>query len=609
MLSPSQQMAVSHTTGPCLTLAGPGSGKTTVLTQRVSHLITTEKVTPEQILVITFTKAAAMEMQERFEQQMGHACPVAFGTFHSIFYQMLRQEHRFASYRLMDAKSQRQIIKEAAYQCRIPIEDDDTQNLLEREISFIKNTMADPAAFSSDLLTSQQMGQFFAHYEARKEAYRLLDFDDLLLRTFHMFSQEPELLRKWQARFRFLLIDEVQDMNSIQFSVVRMLAQPENNLFVVGDDDQSIYGFRGSDPSLMLQFDRYYPNARQIRLEENYRSAAQIVCHANCLIAHNARRFQKNVQICNPQEGAVLCLSCEDESKEARQVAQLLLAKHREGIEWEQMAVLFRNHVQSRLLVEELQQKQVPFYCKGGKKNPYRHFVMEDVMAYLRLSSNVLHRRDLFRIMNRPNRYLQRASIQREWTTFAAWKRYYEKQPWMVERLEQLERDVDFLQTLPGVAALTYIRKKMGYDSFLREYATNEQQYLQWQKTWELLMELARGCVSPRQLLERWEQKRDEIDKLYASQTDDKQGVGLYTLHGCKGLEFELVVILDCNEGILPSKKVVSADALEEERRLFYVGMTRAKRKLYLCDVRYSDGQQLRPSRFLTEMQRASDDS
>ena len=142
-------------------------------------------------------------------------------------------------------------------------------------------------------------------------------------------------------------------MNTIQFSVVRMLAQPENNLFVVGDDDQSIYGFRGSDPSLMLQFDRYYPNARQIRLEENYRSASQIVCHANCLIAHNARRFQKNVQICNPQEGAVLCLSCEDESKEARQVAQLLLAKHREGIEWEQMAVLFRNHVQSRLLVAE----------------------------------------------------------------------------------------------------------------------------------------------------------------------------------------------------------------------------------------------------------------
>lgn len=604
MLSPSQQEAVCHGMGPCLTLAGPGSGKTYVLIRRIQYLITNYHVLPENILVITFTKAAAHEMKERFDGLMEQECPVVFGTFHSVFYGMLRQDSFFRNYRLMDQKTKRQILKETAYACKLSTAEEEMEHM-EQEISFIKNTMCDPSQYESAYFSQQTIQQIYAHYEARKDAYELFDFDDLLVKTKDRMQKNPAFLEKWQKRFSYILVDEVQDMNPLQFDMIRLLALPENNLFMVGDDDQSIYGFRGANPELMFSFSSYYPEIKQIQLQENYRCEQKILEASQHLISHNEKRFFKEINGIKAEEGVLECVEVEDEKQEMAHVIALLKTRQQEENTWENCAVLYRNHRQITLLLSVLAEQNIPFYVKDHMQNSYMHFVMQDIVSYLRLCSPMLHRRDLFRVMNRPNRYLQRASVTKEWITFSTWKSYYEKQPQMQQKIEVLERDLSFLKTLSGKAAVTFICKRLGYEDYLLKEAKNKEQYDEWKEIVELFKDAVKDIGTIGQMLLCWEEKRDFVERINREKVKDKAGkVGLYTLHGSKGLEFETVIILDCNETILPTKKAITAAAVEEERRLFYVGMTRAKKRLYLLYVQAYEDKKMHPSRFLEEMQK-----
>ena len=323
MLSPSQEEAVCHGSGPCLTLAGPGSGKTYVLTRRIQHLITKGGVPPEQILVITFTKAAALEMKERFIGLMGQEYPVVFGTFHSVFYGMLRREPGFRTYRLLDHKSKQAILKETAYVVKMSCAEDDLMHM-EQEISYIKNTMVALAEYASPYFPNEKIIKLYEHYEARKEVYHLLDYDDLLVKTRELLYKDPSFLSKWQKRFSYLLLDEVQDMNALQFEIIRLLALPDNNLFAVGDDDQSIYGFRGARPDLMFSFENYYPGVKILQLRDNYRCKARILQASLALISHNEIRFTKEILGQKEGKGNLEVVSLADKKAETAYLVQIL---------------------------------------------------------------------------------------------------------------------------------------------------------------------------------------------------------------------------------------------------------------------------------------------
>ena len=299
------------------------------------------------------------------------------------------------------------------------------------------------------------------------------------------------------------------------------------------------------------------------------------------------------------------CIASEDEKQEMTQVISILRTRQQEENTWENCAILYRNHRQITSLLSVLAEQNIPFYVKDHMQNPYMHFVMQDIVSYLRLCSPMLHRRDLFRVMNRPNRYLQRASVTKEWITFSAWKSYYKNQPQMQQKMEALQRDLNFLKTLSGKAAVTFIYKRLGYEAYLLKEAKNEEQYEEWKEIKDLFLEAVQDTTSIGQMLLQWEEKRDFVEWINQEKVKDKAGkVGLYTLHGSKGLEFDTVIILDCNESILPTKKATTSATVEEERRLFYVGMTRAKKRLYLLYVQAYEDKKMHPSRFLEEMQK-----
>lgn len=600
MLHPKQQEAVCHVTGPCLCLAGPGSGKTTVLTRRIAHLILVEGVEPERILVLTYSKAAAMEMRERFETLAGTALPVVFGTFHSVFLGILRKEYGPDAFRLMNRKEKLRLLAETVQASGLEDSEEKTLLQLEREWSYRTNTMTKWDEDTDLIFSRETMERLYRDYEARKQACGLWDFDDLLTKTRELFANHPAALQRWQRRFSFLLIDETQDINALQFEIVRLLALPENNLFLVGDDDQSIYGFRGATPEVLLRFESLYPEGKKIVLGENYRCAVPIVEASRRLIGHNQERFPKKLSA-KKAEGWICEREMADEEEEEKGVADLLETWGNE-IGYDGLAVLYRNHRQALGLAELCRKRGIPLHIRDMSGNPYTHWVILDVIAYLRLATGCLQRRELLRVMNRPDRGISRASVEKEQIAFPSWRTFYENQPKVAEAIEKLERDLRFLSGLSGKAALLYIRRQIGYERYVRQEAQDQEG---WQQAFTLLELLAEDAVNSRQFLEVWEEAAAfwEAQNEKRNCAEREKGVAFLTLHGSKGLEFERVVILDCNEGVLPSDKAVTQAQVEEERRLFYVGLTRAKEGLCLCHCRYRRGEKKSPSRFLKEMQ------
>ncbi len=603
MLSPSQLQAVTHKDGPCLTLAGPGSGKTTVLTKRIVHLITEEHIPPEQILVITFTKAAAVEMKERFETIMESSAPVCFGTFHSVFYRMMRTDKAFASMKLLNGKDKLRILKEVAFACDVELEQEDSLAVLEREISYVKNTRVDLEEYQKTSAFEEHFPKLFKHYQQRKMSYQYVDFDDMLSEMLRLLQENPAFAKRWQEHFVYIFIDEVQDMNQLQFDAIRILAQPQNNLFVVGDDDQSIYGFRGADPGLMLDFPNVYPECKQILLGDNYRSQPEIVRAACRLIENNKSRFNKDIVALTAWLGQIKFVNLGNDLEEAQGVCEILKAEHEAGVSYEEMAILFRNHVLAQNVLERMRQENIPLYVKENIPNIYQHEVILDLIAYLRLTEEPLNRADLFRIMNRPNRFLARSSVYKERLTFEEWKGFYEKQPWLKERIEALEKEIAFVKRLSATGAVSYIRKKLGYDEFLKERVKNEEELAAFIEAADVLTQMATEVKGIRSLLKKWEEANIFMEKLVENTAKkERKGVGLFTMHGSKGLEFDDVIIIDCNEQVVPSSRAQKPEQIEEERRLFYVAMTRARNKLFLSSIQGQNGQAMSPSRFLKEI-------
>lgn len=612
-LNRGQDEAIKHGNGPCMVLAPPGSGKTLIVTERTRYLIEESGVRPDQILVITFTRYAAREMKERFERlTAGKNYPVTFGTFHSIFYGILKCAYGIGANNLMSEKESSVLLQEVLDQTNIEstpeVEDEEelVRELL-REVGMVKNGLYHLKDFHSKYLTQDEFAEVFRSYEHQKKELKKFDFDDMLVQCYALFRKKPEILQGWQKRFQYILIDEFQDINRVQYEVIRMLAAPRYNLFVVGDDDQSIYGFRGAKPELMLYMKQEFPSLRTISLTVNYRSTEFITGAAARVILHNDTRFYKRVQSFRGRGQNVHVQEVLDEQEEAQYVTEEIQKKLDQGIKPGEIAVLFRAAVQARMISEILSEHRIPFEMRDYVTNFYRHFIVKDMMAYLQLAAGKRDRSLFLTICNRPLRYLARNSMENRQVNFEDLRKFYCDKDWMLDIIDQFDVDVRMMKNMAPYAAIQYIRKKIGYDDFLKEYAEKHQ--ISWKQLMDVMAELEERSKNFKSY-DEWEihiaKYTQELEEQQAKarkiKGERENKVQLMTIHSAKGLEFEDVFVIHANEGEIPHQKAEKKDEIEEERRLFYVALTRAKNNLSISYITQKNGNSIKPSRFVEEL-------
>ena len=603
-----QEHAIRHYTGPCMVLAGPGSGKTFTIARRICYLIEHYKVRPENILVITFTRAASYEMQNRFKMLMeGRSLPVTFGTFHGVYFGILKWAYRLSSENILTEEEKYQLLRqitsspELGYELETSDEREELQDLI-TEISNVKNRGIRIDQYES-ARHGVMFGKIYQAYEKQRKTLRKIDFDDMLLLCYDLFRRREDILKQWQERFQFILIDEFQDVNRIQYEVIRMLALPENNLFVVGDDDQSIYRFRGASPEIMLGFGEDYPEARKLVLGVNYRSSRNIVNGALKVIGYNSQRYDKKLSTENPKGACIHVQEVKDPIEEGRYLIERVKEFTGKGIDYHQIAVLYRTGNDARVLMELLTENQIPFQAREQMQNIYEHFAVRKLLGYVRMAEGDRSRRVFLDVMNAPKRYISRESLEHQEVSFEELRRFYMDKSWMLDRIDQFEWDIKMLENQTPYASIQYIRKHIGYDEYLKEYAKSRK--INEEDLISLLLEVeerAKDFASVSEWLSYIEDYAKMLNEQKNKKARDKDGICLMTMHGAKGLEFDTVFIIQSNEGVVPYKKARLDAELEEERRMFYVAMTRAKRKLIISYVKNKNGKEMAPSRFVSEL-------
>ena len=604
-LNPSQVQAVIHKEGPCMVLAGPGSGKTLTITKRIEYLIGKHHVSPEEILVITFTKAASIEMKERFVRLCGQkAGPVTFGTFHGIYYGILKWAYRMNASNILSEEQKYQLLKQVIGRMEIDIDDEkDFLQGIAGEIGNIKNNQIPLAEYESLNCSEEVFREIFEQYEKERKRLKKIDFDDMLVLVYELFKKRPDILSMWQRKFRYILIDEFQDINQVQYDVIRMLAAPENNLFIVGDDDQSIYRFRGARPDIMLGFKKDYPDTKEILLDVNYRSTKAIVNGAARVIRHNVNRYPKQIITTNEQGETVHIQEVRHPIEESKYVVSQIQEAKKRGIPSSEIAVLFRTNVEARALAETFMEYNMPFRMKERMPNLYEHFIAQDLTTYLKMALGDRSRKSFLAIMNRPNRYIGRDSVEGTTISFESLRKFYCDKDWMLDRIDQLEVDFRILKNMAPYGAIQYIRKHIGYDEFLKEYAAFRKINMEDLK--EVLREIEERAKAFR-TIEEWfthiEEYSEELKRQSQQKETDPEAITFMTMHGSKGLEFDLVFIIGANETITPYKKAETKEEVEEERRMFYVAMTRARKKLIISYTKERNGKSMAQSRFVGEL-------
>jgi DNA helicase-2/ATP-dependent DNA helicase PcrA len=623
-LNPAQREAVLHTEGPLLVVAGAGSGKTRVLTYRVAHLISAAGAQPNEILAITFTNKAAAEMRSRVEAMMGDvARRIWLMTFHAACGRILRREAPRLGYKtnftIYDQADQVRLVKA----CLDELERDPKRFVprgIHNQISTAKNQLLGPAEYRERVQSfyDQTVADAYELYQRRLFASNAVDFDDMLMLTVDVLERFPEALEKWQKAFRYVLVDEYQDTNRAQYRLLQLLAGKHRNLCVVGDPDQSIYAFRGADIRNIMEFERDFPDARTVALEQNYRSTNRILRAANGVIVHNRERKEKELFSELGEGDPVEVLEVEDEHAEARFVAARIAALVEEGFSASEIAVFYRTNAQSRVLEDVLVRQGVAYQVIGGPRF-YERAEVKDVIAYLQVIDNPFDGVSLQRIANRPRRGIGDTSLAR----LQAYANAQGLSLW--EALEFPEeagvgtaqaRAVTSLRTLllslqagaldlPVAELVERVLERSGYVEALEAERTIEAA-----GRIENLQELVGvaqeyQATAPEPSLSSFLQ---EIS-LYADQDalrEEQSLVTLMTLHNAKGLEFRAVFMIGMEEGIFPHSRSLEEGSLEEERRLAYVGMTRAQERLTLIHASarslYGGRSYNLPSRFLDEL-------
>ena len=599
-LNKSQTQAVCHGSGPALVLAGPGTGKTTVLTGRVKHLIE-EGEKPSSILVVTFTRAAAQEMQQRFFRESGRIeTGVVFSTCHALFLRILRQECGYSEQDVLPERERSRILKRILSEEGFEASEEFVR-LAASEISRVKNTCPDetlPDAFCASWCTPEKFRALYRKYNETLRRRHKISFDDMPRYCLELFRSSRRILHGWQQAWKYILVDEFQDINPLQYELLCMLSLPEDNFFAVGDEDQSIYAFRGASPQLILNFEQDHPGTKRIVLETNYRCAQEIITPSLKLIGENVLRMNKTISAAGRRGGSLKVLQAAGQEEEARQVVSDIRAHLSAGMPPEQIAVLYRSRGSAGSLVRELQEQKIAFRMKQKARDFYADPIVQDLFAYFRLAENPHSMPDLLRILNRPQR-----NLPRELFTDLKADGSFAQDAWLTpeeaREYGKLRRDLERLRRYTPYAGLHYIMEAIGYEKELR--AQMQRLRLPPEEAMEI-PELLYQEALKYDTFRAWEDAIEEQRTYSTSQnTGSTDGVLLSTIHGAKGLEFDLVYLVDACENILPVRAAVSAEQIEEERRLCYVAMTRARAELKICTISRFHAHEMQPSRFLRE--------
>ncbi|AMA74206.1 DNA helicase PcrA [Aneurinibacillus thermoaerophilus] len=628
-LNPQQKEAVLATEGPLLLLAGAGSGKTRVLTQRIAYLLKEKNVAPWSILAITFTNKAAREMKERISAIAGSdAEDIWISTFHSMCVRMLRRDIDRIGYNrnftILDTSDQVSVVKQCQKELNIDPKKYDPRAVL-GFISNAKNELKTPEQYAGMVMgpVEQVAQQVYSLYQKKLKSNNSLDFDDLIMKTIQLFEEVPEVLAFYQKKFRYIHVDEYQDTNRAQYILVKMLAEGYKNICVVGDSDQSIYRWRGADITNILNFEKDYPNARTILLEQNYRSTKKILEAANKVISNNIGRKPKNLWTENPEGAPIRYYTADSEHSEAYYIVEEIQKAVRRGRQYRNIAILYRTNAQSRVIEEVFVKSGIPYNIVGGTKF-YDRKEIKDMLAYLRVISNPDDDLSLTRIINVPKRGIGAGTVEK----IAA---YAAQQGISMYRAIQEVEQVGLSARLAD--AVTKFSRLIAELESMQEFLSVTELVEEVLKRTEYREELIReGTLEARSRLENideflsvtmeFERTNDDkslvafltdlalvadIDRLDETEEDRGNAVVMMTLHSAKGLEFPIVFLVGMEEGIFPHSRALLEEAeMEEERRLAYVGITRAEEELFLTRALmrtlYGQTKMNAPSRFIEEI-------
>ncbi len=602
-----QKKAIQHDKNPMLVLAGPGSGKTTVIVYRIKYLIETLGVLPQKILVITFTKAAAEQMKERY-QHLSNKQGVVFGTFHSIFFRILRKAYAYRVEQVLQEEEKKTMLRNLMHDLHIETQDEDEYiQLFSNQFSLMQNELLTFSTFQPQGLPPDEFQALAKAFASAKRKQEKIDFDDMLTECYALLHNDATERTYWQQKFDYILVDEFQDVNAAQYACLKLLAGEKKNVFVVGDDDQSIYGFRGARPDFMLDFPKDYPHTKKVVLDVNYRSTDRIIRLAERVIGRNAYRYQKDIKGNREVGDKIKVFTTEDTAEEAEEVAKRIQALISQGVPLAEIAVIYRTNIQGGAFARALYRRGIPYHIKDGGLNIYTHWIAKDLQAYLYLAENPDSDQALLRIMNKPKRYISKALLaEAEQMPYGLLRSLYvcpSLQKWQSEQLERLEGDLQQIRRRKPYEALRYIRNVVGYDEYLAEYASYRKSNLpSMLEILDEITETAKGTEDFRMFEKRLEEMSQQMKEQSQYKQNHANAVTLTTFHSAKGLEFAAVFLPSMAEGVLPYEKSKDGAWLEEERRLCYVGMTRTKDRLHLSFAKNRYDKPAKPSRFLQEM-------
>ena len=601
-----QTSAIMHVEGPMMVVAGPGSGKTTVITERIKYLIESAGVSPADILVITFTKAAASEMESRFKSlTKGHDYRVRFGTFHSIFFWIIKTAYRLSNSNVILEDEKRKIVDRLIREMSMEYENrEDIITSILAQISLVKCDMIDIDNYYSKDMPEDSFRALYRKLESEMRRAGKIDFDDMMVMCYDLLTHRPDILNRCREIFKYIMIDEFQDSNRIQYEIFKMLAKPADNAFIVGDDDQSVYGFRGARPEIMQQFKKDFPDTKVVYLGDNYRCDRAITLASSGVIAVNKNRFNKLLVSKSADNGIVKMLYPKDDKEANQMLVKQIKDHYAAGIPYENQAVLYRTNIQPRRLVYKLNYFNIPYTISDSMPNIFEHFVVKNILDYMRIAMGDNSRGVFLRILNKPSRYISRESLMEDPVDYDKLRWRLRDKDYAVDNLDKLMADIKLIKKMRPYPALNFIRKSVGYDAYIREYA--EYRQLDAGEFIDILDEFAAMIIDMTSYGELFEFIEEYSEVMIKQQEKNKirQGVNLMTMHSSKGLEFDCVYIIDAVEGITPYKKAKTAAELEEERRMFYVAMTRARHELYIYSPMVIGSKERDISRFVKDADR-----
>ncbi len=600
-MNENQKKAVTLPLAPALIIAGPGSGKTYVIVERINYLINELKCIPRNILVISFTKVASEEMKNRYILKYGNN-HVNFGTFHSVFFNILRfcNPPKYNLENLLSEFKKKDYIQKIMLSLGELDSEDSTEKFIE-ETSLMKNQIIDVKYYNPKNLPKDIFFETYTRFENFKKENNFFDFDDMLYECYKEIRDNEIVKQSFSDKYKYILIDEFQDINRVQFETIKLLAENNNNLFVVGDDDQTIYQFRGAQPEFLLQFEEHFSNTNKVILDVNYRSEPSIIKYSNNLISFNKVRFDKTIKAHKAGNELPKVIDCTDSKQQSLLISKKIEFFKSTGYDYSDMAVIYRSNAQARPIVETFLRKNIIFNLKDSFVTLYSHWITNDILSYLKLADDLKNVEHIKRIIQKPNRYISNEIIQKIENNFFdnilnnKTLSYSQK-----EAVEDLLVHLKLLKVKPLQKAIKYILNIIGYKKYLVSYA--KYKGIELDSLLDIVLEVEESSQGYDSYME-WEKSlKDIATTVKSTKYNVSNAVTLTTMHSAKGLEFEIVFIIDVIQDIIPHKKSNALMEIEEERRLMYVATTRAKKYLFMYIPKFKKNSETEPSVFIEEM-------